>query len=762
MTREQRSEGWSGIASVRRHVRRLFTLSLQSIRGKIVLPYLILTLIVAVVGIYVVTNLVSSSLDERLTNQLLEAGRVVSDSLARWEIGHLELARMVAFTEGLPEALRAGDQERVEALAKPVAVVRGAECLIVVDAGGREVLHVLQKADDGSLESVEGTSDVSGLWMVRALLESGDPNALPSRGLGVHRANQRYYYFTALPVGLDDEVIGVVVVGTSLDTLLSHFKVTSLADVIVYLDGGRAVATTFSYAELSTEVDALLDELSITPAMYEGALYSDKAVAGQDLRIRGRWYRVARDCLRVGDDRLGVFAVALPSQFIVRAGTTSRNTYALIFTAAMAAVIFVGYFISQRITRPITRLVRTSRAVAEGDLDQRTGIVSVDEIGLLATTFDEMTGRLSERTHALEEAIGRMRAILSSIGDGVLLEDVEGNFISLNTAAETLLEDMAANFMLGPLRDLSLTEVDQSSGSQPNPWLLEHRRFQVGEKVISAHSAAVQTDDGEHLGTVIVMRDVTAEVEAERLKDAFITHVSHELRTPLTAIKGYSELLLATTSDVLDQNQRDFLDMINHNTDNLVAMINELLDFSEMEARGRLGLQRRPLLLSALVKDIAEEWRPRMDEKGLRLQVEAPADLPQVKADDRRLRWAVINLVRNALQYTPRGGSVTLRLSRHDGQVILDVIDTGIGISPAEQKRLFNRFYRVTNATGDDVRGLGLGLYVARVIVEAHGGSIYAVSEEGVGSTFSVVLPALEGQQGYEGEGDMTHPGDTS
>jgi len=728
-------------------IRRLFALN---IRGKIVLPYLILTLSVAIIGIYVVTSLVAGSLDERLTNQLLEAGRVVSDSMVRWESDHLESARAIAYTVGLAEALQAGDRDRVLALAQPTAFVRGVECLIIVDTHGQEVLHMLREGD-GLHELVEGQFDTSGLWMVRALLEAGDPDGPPKRGLVFHPAKQCYYHFTAIPVGLEDRVVGVVIVGTSLDTLLPRFKITSLADVVIYLDGGRAVATTFAFIEQSVDTATLLDELSTTPALYESALYSTGSTVGENVRIRGRWYRLARGSLRVGDDILGVFAVALPSHFIVEAGATSRNTYALIFTTAMAGVILIGYLISQRITSPLSRLVHTSQAVADGDLKQRTGIVSADEIGTLATTFDEMTGRLSERTHALEEAAGRMRAILSSIGDGVLLEDVEGNFISLNIAAEAMLEEMAANFLLGPLRDLSAGDYDQILDIQPSPWLLDHRRFQVDKKVISAHSAAVRTDDGECLGTVIVMRDVTAEVEAERLKDAFITHVSHELRTPLTAIKGYSDLLLFGVGGALDEEQHSFLEIIGRNTDNLVAMVNELLDFSEMEARGRLGLLKCPMYLSTLVEDVVEEWRPRMDEKGLTFQVDAPADLPPVEADARRLRWALIHLVRNAWQYTPAGGSVTLRLSERDDQVKLDVIDTGVGISTENQKYLFDRFYRVTNMPADDVRGFGMGLYVARVIVEAHGGEILVVSEEGVGSTFSVILPALRDYEDEKG-----------
>lgn len=737
MTREQESEkptaGW---------LQRLPRLSVFGIRSKIVLPYLILTLSVAVVGIYVVTKLVASSLDERLTNQLLDAGRTVSDSLARWELDHIESAQAVAFTEGLAEALQAGDRDSVLALALPAAYVQRIECLVIVDARGQEVLRALRQ-EDGSLRIVEEPFNISGLGMTQELL-NGAPNGLPKRDLIPYLIDQQHYYLTALPVGLANEVVGVVVVGTSLDTLLPHFAKVSVSSVLIYDSNGHVIASNLEVDEQTAD---------ISPELYNEILPSSGFTDGKNFHVHGRLYRIAHGALRVGDDALGVFAVSLPLDYIVQASADSRNTYTLIFIVATACVIVVGYLVSQRITDPISRLVRASRAVAEGHLDRRTGIASADEIGMLATTFDEMTSRLEERTQTLEETIGRMRAILSSIGDGVLLEDLKGNFVPLNAAAETLLEEMAAHFLLGPLREPPAGSHNGDVDPQLNPWLLERRQIEVGQKVIRAHSAAVRADDGERLGTVIVLRDVTAEVEAEQLKDAFVTHVSHELRTPLTAIKGYSELLLSNSAGDLSKNQRGFLETINRHTDSLVKMINSLLDFTEMEAGGRLGLRQHPISLSTLVKEIADEWSARMDEKDLTFDVKIPTGLPLVDVDTKRLRWAIINLVRNAWQHTSAGG-VSLQLSSHDDRVILDITDTGAGIPPQEQKKIFTRFYNVTQAArdaGDDTRGLGLGLYVTKAIVEAHGGEIALTSKVGAGSTFSVILPALPERESEQG-----------
>jgi signal transduction histidine kinase len=718
-------------------ITRLRRYAYLNIGGKIVLPYLILTLIVAGIGIYVVLTLVVTSLDERLQNQLVEAGKVVSDTLVRHEVSHLESARAVAFTVGLAEALQAGDKDLVVSLAQPQAAVRELEYLIITDAQGNQILHGMRQ-DDGSLDILEDSS-VSELWMVQDLVKAGDPEGLPKRGLVLRLADRRYYYFTAIPVGLDDQFVGVVTVGTSVDTLLPQFKLTSLADVIIYSSDGQAIASTFALSQPDNAAEILKD-LAITPEKYQDAVLSTEVVGGETIEVYDRPYRVARDPLQVGNDTIGVFAVALPTNFIVEQRAANRNVYLAIFATVTVGVVVTGFLVSRLITNPLGRLVRTSQAVADGDLGQRTGIKQSDEIGILATTFDQMTGRLADRTRALEETLGRMEAILSSIGDGVLLEDLEHSLIPLNSTANLLLRELIEHSLVGELRALA-AETLAEEDSPLDPWLIERRRFEVGKKVISAHSAAVRTDDGEHIGTVIVLRDVTAEAEADRLKDAFVAHVSHELRTPLTAIKGYSELMLVGATGSLADEQRRFIQTIHHHTDSLVSMINTLLDFSEMEAWEKLTLARHPTQLPSLLEETIEPWYSQMEEKQLAFTVEISDGLPELSVDAKRLQWVVVNLVRNAWQYTPEGGSVSVRLYEQNGNVVLDVADTGIGISEKDQEELFTRFYRVERAT--EVRGIGLGLYVARAIVESHGGEIHVSSELGVGSTFSVIIPIL-------------------
>ncbi|MEJ5308787.1 MAG: ATP-binding protein [Anaerolineae bacterium] len=725
----------------------------SDIRGKIIVPYLILTLAVAVIGLYVVTRLVSDSLDERFNNHLVESGQAVLTGFARQELDHLESARTFSLTEGVIEALQARDQKRLADLVLPAATTKGVDVVILVDAAGETVLNALKR--DDQLQLVEYDFRASDVWIIKQLLEQQSAYVGSRRAIGEHPVDLQYYYFTAAPIALEDEFAGVVVVGTKLDTLLRNLNAISMAQITVYLNQGQAIASTFTQDSVTPEARAAaLAKFSILPSVYADVMESEKKIRIETLTVEGREYRLWRGPLSVGNDRLAVFDVALPADFLVDSKAVNRGTYVLVFGLAMGAVILVGYGVAQRITRPLHTLVETSRAVAEGDLKRRTGIQRTDEIGTLAVAFDQMTERLDERTVALQSALqvqretaSRMRSILFSIGDGVLLEDAQGNIVPLNQAATSMLEDMAARFLSGPVRELPMLEQDRFPDTWVNPWLLESRRFQIANHIYMAHSATVGSDDGANLGTVIVLRDVTAEMEAEQLKDAFVAHVSHELRTPLTAIKGYTALLGATAGTALTQTQRSFLERISRQTDNLVGMINALLDFSEVEAGGRIGLRLELLELPVLVREIYEEWRADMEEKPLTFTLDVQDKLPRIYADVARLRWALINLVRNAYQYTDAGGRVTLHLSSVRNDVVFQVIDTGVGIAEEAQKRLFTRFYRVMQSHDDNVRGLGLGLYVAKIIVEAHGGTIGVISELGAGSIFTVTLPAARVQE---------------
>jgi signal transduction histidine kinase len=371
-----------------------------SIRFKVILPYLLLTLIVAVTGAYVVTRLVASSLEERLSNQLLESGRVVSDQMVQLEYKHIESARVIAFTRGLGEALRAGDEEQISLLAKPAAGGLNVESTMVFDRQGREKLHVIKQLD-GSLMDVSLQNRPSTLTIVDDLLAENNADSLPKRDLALNPVDGRYYYFTSIPVVSGNDVVGAVVVGTSVNTIMPLLKSTSLADVIIYDASGKSIATTL--VSSGPEAPLFLQTISIQANTYQQVINQDESVEGDNLQIDGRWYKVARGPLKISGDRLAVYAVILPLDFVVESSSVNRVNYTILYSIAMFGVIVIGYIVARLIVNPLSKLVYASRAIANGDLTQRTQIKSRDEIGVLSNTFDEMTENLQQRTIQLEE-----------------------------------------------------------------------------------------------------------------------------------------------------------------------------------------------------------------------------------------------------------------------------------------------------------------------------------------------------------------------
>jgi signal transduction histidine kinase len=240
-------------------------------------------------------------------------------------------------------------------------------------------------------------------------------------------------------------------------------------------------------------------------------------------------------------------------------------------------------------------------------------------------------------------------------------------------------------------------------------------------------------------GRVWTLREVTADRELDRMRDAFVATVSHELRTPLTSISGFLEML-EEESDSLGDEERRYLDVIRRSTDRLHALVEDLLLIAQIEAK-RVELQLAPVDVAALATRAIESARPSADERGIRLEMHLDSP-PTVQADGNRVTQVLDNLVSNAVKFTSDGGSVTVSVEAEEEGVRLVVADTGIGVPAAEQEQVFSRFFRASTATSQAIPGTGLGLAISRALVEQHGGTISFSSREGEGTSVTVRLPA--------------------
>ncbi len=373
---------------------------LQSLRAKLIVPYVMLTLLTALVGIYVITRLVTSTVRERFVNQLYESSRVAADSTIRRERANLSALRLMVFSEGVAEALVSRDTEALTNLLWPLALNEGVEAVIVLDETGYEVLGLIGIPNSADFE-ITGRSDFSGLEIVSQVL-NGEMDDTGDKFVEVIPTSAGTFIATSAPVrNPAGDLVGVMLIGTRVGTFAAELKAQSLADVVLLDREGSLLGTTLVEPEAGYGILELSGEKA-------GNLSSPMI---REVRLYDRNFQIVFAPWLLRREVHGVLGTVLPSNFIVATEATSRNAFSVIFSAGTVAVIFLGYILAQSIARPILRLRSIAQAVASGDLAQASGLRRSDEIGDLAEAFDIMTARLQERTAEAErlyaEAVDR-------------------------------------------------------------------------------------------------------------------------------------------------------------------------------------------------------------------------------------------------------------------------------------------------------------------------------------------------------------------
>jgi two-component system phosphate regulon sensor histidine kinase PhoR len=441
---------------------------------------------------------------------------------------------------------------------------------------------------------------------------------------------------------------------------------------------------------------------------------------------------------------VGIVRVARPSAAIDSSVSDITRSILVGLVAAVAAAAALSFLVGSAITRPLGRLTRVAHSIAAGNLSERVSPRPSGELGDLSDAFNQMAASLQELVAAASRERHRLMAALNSSIDAVTAVDAQGQVVFANVAAERLFmrshEELVGNPFVWIMPNEHVIEALRSSreeGRRETCFIEQPNRQYL--QVISTPII-----DGGDWAALVVFHDLTDVRRVEQVRRDFVANVSHELRTPLASIKSVIDTLQSGALDDRSATQ-DFLSRADAEVDRLVQMVEELLELSRVESE-RVPLARQEVEMGQVLAKAVGRMRPQAEKEGVSLALEVPPDLPSVIGDAERLEQAAVNLLHNAIKFTPGGGSVHVSAHHADGAVSVDVSDTGIGIAREDLPRIFERFYKADRArarTGaHPVGGTGLGLAVVKHTVEAHGGTVSVESELGRGSTFTFSIPA--------------------
>jgi signal transduction histidine kinase len=750
----------------------------QELRSKlqyrIILPFLGLTLFVAMAGYFITFYVVANAQEERFRNQLAETARSANQAIVNQERANLQFLIEVVFSPGDPtdenipalnEALHnnnPGQLENVMRIYFNQALVK--DTTLTIDrliAFNNERLTVMDMERDYSGTSPDGyvvnpimdlsDSDIVNKIINREADDEGDKYAeIVQMGNKFDTSKGQFYFFTYAPVvsiqtvvtnnltETEKIIVGGMMVGMRLETLGQKVLEDSEADTITFYDlTGNTLDTLFDPNKpLGFEEDENPDKLNledeefksiITQDKSDGTIFFDRSVGDDD-------YLFSFTRLQIRTSRVGFMSAGfLHSR---KDGWEQVRLFLIVLTLVlMFGIIGIGVVIAGQITISLGELVSTARDVTAGNLDRRSTVKSHDEIGELSDAFNLMTGHLLDLYSKVLAEYGRREAIFESIGDGVIVCDNEGEVQLANRATYTLLGLDESSPLPGRFSDLPLIPMTESVFGASST----KEVYSLGSYYVGVSESPVVAQTGGVIGKLYVLQDLTTEVQMDRARTGFIRTISHEMRTPLTSLRGNVDMLMHGLAGPLQGEQFTMVETMSQQTSNMTRLLNNMIAMAGLDS-GSTRVEPESLELKRVIEESLWPLRKTVKAKNLFLDVEIPDSL-QVEADRIQLRTIVQQLVENARVYTEEGG-ITIRALRLQDlpYVRIDVTDTGCGIEPELIDKVFERFVRGEESNDRPDRGIGLGLAIVKHLVEMHGGRVSVSSEPGHGSTFSFTL----------------------
>lgn len=418
-----------------------------------------------------------------------------------------------------------------------------------------------------------------------------------------------------------------------------------------------------------------------------------------------------------------------------------KNIFSNILVALAFGIlisVILGFFLSKTIIAPLATLQSKAERIAAGNFGQKIPVNSNDEIGKLTTAFNEMASELKETLEQIAGEKNKIETIFLYMTDGVMAFDIDGEIIHINPAAKKMLGVNGAvkfeEFFNSLGLDISmayLLYMDQNVNLE--------KEITVEDRHIKAYFAPFKIQDERASGVVVVFQDITRQQKLETSRREFVANVSHELRTPLTTIKSYAETLIDSLDKDKDEFSVNFLKVIETEADRMTRIVKDLLTLSRLD--NSMEINKRGYDLGEMVSNVVGRMGIDAKNHEHKLTATIKENLPPMYGDPDRIEQVIINIISNAIKYTPNGGEIKVSCTSDKNNSYIIVADNGIGIPKEDQTRIFERFYRVDKARSREYGGTGLGLAIAKELVEAHGGSISIKSVEGKGTEVDITLP---------------------
>ena len=524
----------------------------------------------------------------------------------------------------------------------------------------------------------------------------------------------------------------------SLGTILREFSTGDLNEIRVIDKRNRVLATS------DTNNQGLVGQKSNEDIIKKAFVTEEpNEKIALDQKSRNRVWLLATpifDTVGPNGEVIGAIYIESDIEKVFKQLNEINRIFAAGTAMSLVITVVLGILVARTITRPISDMRKQAQAMAKGNFARKVRVYGTDEIGQLAIAFNNLTNRLQESQSTTEAERRKLASVLSNMTDGVIATDRKGKVILINEPAVSLLHMSQEETMNRPIASVLGIEEDYSFEDLISMKEAVSLDFSTDEApyILRANFSVIQKETGFVNGLITVVHDITEQEKSDMERREFVANVSHELRTPLTTMRSYLDAL--AEGAWRDENiAPHFLNVTQTETERMIRLVNDLLQLSKMDSQ-EYELNLELVEFNRFFERIIDRF-----EMAKSQNVEFIRLLPEtsyfVEIDTDKLTQVIDNIISNAMKYSPDGGNVRFGFTVHDNMLKVMVSDDGMGIPKENVGRIFDRFYRVDRARARSMGGTGLGLAIAREMIEAHGGKIWAESDEGLGTTVFFTLP---------------------